>query len=67
MEQSMADNSDSGNVLFEPAIYRPDPVVADNMDMEDDHISVSTHGGHTSIISNYKTDLDPALFAANKM
>jgi len=54
------------NVLFEPEIYRP-PVEEDHK-MDDDNVSVSTHAGmHTSMISNYKTDLDPALFAANKM
>ena len=29
--------------------------------------SVSTHAGHVSMVSNYKSDLDPTLFAANKM
>lgn len=54
------------NVLFEPEIYRP--VVEEDHKMDDDNVSVSTHAGlHTSMISNYKTDLDPALFAANKM
>lgn len=55
------------NVLFEPEIYRPLPEEDHKMD-NDDNVSVSTHAGqHTSMISNYKTDLDPALFAANKM
>ncbi len=55
------------NVLFEPEIYRPAPMEEDKH-MEDDVQSVSTHAGmHTSMISNYKSDLDPALFAANKM
>lgn len=54
------------NVLFEPQIYRP-PVEEDKQ-MEEDNVSVSTHAGaNVSIVSNYKTDLDPALFAANKM
>ncbi len=54
------------NVLFEPQIYRP-PVEEDKH-MEEDNVSVSTHAGaNVSIVSNYKTDLDPALFAANKM
>jgi hypothetical protein len=36
--------------------------------MEEDNVSVSTNAGaNVSIVSNYKTDLDPALFAANKM
>lgn len=54
------------NVLFEPQIYRP-PVEEDK-NMEEDNVSVSTHAGvNASIVSNYKSDLDPALFAANKM
>lgn len=54
------------NVLFEPEIYRPAAV--EDQKMDDDNVSVSTHAGmHTSMVSNYKTDLDPALFAANKM
>jgi hypothetical protein len=36
--------------------------------MEEDNVSVSTHAGvNASMVSNYKTDLDPSLFAANKM
>ena len=55
------------NVLFEPEIYRPPPMEEDK-NMDDDVQSVSTHAGmQTSMISNYKSDLDPALFAANKM
>jgi hypothetical protein len=35
---------------------------------EEDRHSVSTHAGvNMSMISNYKTGLDPSLFAANKM
>ena len=50
------------NVLFEPEIYRPQPVDDQMIDDGDAH-SVSTHAGvHTSMVSNYKTDLDPALF-----
>ncbi len=57
----------AANVLFEPEIYRP-PAFEEDKHMEDDARSVSTHAGmHTSMISNYKSDLDPALFAANKM
>ena len=55
------------NVLFEPQIYRP-PVEEEDKDMVEDNVSVSTHAGvNASIVSNYKSDLDPALFAANKM
>ena len=60
----------ASNVLFEPEIYRPvpEPVADDRMEEEDDHVSVSTHAGvNASLISTYKTDLDPALFQANKM
>ena len=54
------------NVLFEPQIYRA-PVEEDKQ-MEEDNVSVSTHAGaNASMVSNYKTDLDPSLFAANKM
>jgi hypothetical protein len=54
------------NVLFEPQIYRA-PIEEDK-NMEEDNVSVSTHAGaNVSIVSNYKSDLDPALFAANKM
>ena len=57
----------AANVLFEPEIYRP-PVIEEDKHMDDDVQSVSTHAGmHTSMISNYKSDLDPALFTANKM
>ena len=61
------DGQNGNNVLFEPEIYRPEP--QQNIDMQDDDVrSVSTHAGaHTSMVSNYKTDLDPSLFAANKM
>ena len=55
---------EANNVLFEPEIYRP--VVDEPMD--DDVHSVSTHAGvNASMISNYKTGLDPSLFAANRM
>jgi len=55
----------TSNVLFEPEIYRPvaEPVADDRMVDEEDHLSVSTHAGvNASLISTYKTDLDPALF-----
>ncbi len=40
----------------------------EDKDMVEDNVSVSTHAGvNASIVSNYKSDLDPALFAANKM
>lgn len=55
---------DGGNVLFEPEIYRPQIDEA----MEDDARSVSTHAGvNASMVSNYKTGLDPSLFSANRM
>jgi hypothetical protein len=42
--------------------------VEEDKNMEEDNVSVSTHAGvNASIVSNYKSDLDPALFAANKM
>lgn len=61
--------SNPANVLFEPEIYRPPAAVDDHMhDDEDDRRSVSTHAGaNASMVTNYKTDLDPTLFAANKM
>ena len=55
---------DSGNVLFEPEIYRPQEE-DEAMDVQ----SASTHHGlaNMSMVSSYKTDLDPSLFAAQKM
>jgi len=62
-----SEQAEATNVLFEPEIYRP-AVVDEAMRDDEDVRSVSTHaGGHTSMISNYKTDLDPTLFSANKM
>jgi hypothetical protein len=39
------------------------------MSDDEDRVSVSTQAGaaNISMVSNYKTGLDPALFAANKM
>lgn len=56
---------DSSNVLFEPEIYRPQEEEDDAMDGQ----STSTHHGlaNMSMVSSYKTDLDPSLFAAQKM
>lgn len=53
------------NVLFEPEIYRPQE---DDHMSEEDIRSAHTHAGvNMSMMSNYKTGLDPSLFAANKM
>jgi hypothetical protein len=51
-------------VLFEPEIYRPQEE-DEAMDVQ----SASTHHGlaNMSMVSSYKTDLDPSLFAAQKM
>jgi hypothetical protein len=66
MDTTAASVSQASNVLFEPEIYRPP--VEENDQMEDEHVSASTHAGvNASMISNYKTGLDPALFQANKM
>ena len=63
---SQAQPPNPTNVLFEPEIYRP--TVEEDKNMEEDNVSVSTHAGvNASMVSNYKSDLDPALFAANKM
>lgn len=57
-----ASASQASNVLFEPEIYRPQPV-DEHMSDDDDKQSVSTYAGHQSaIVSNYKSDLDPSLF-----
>lgn len=64
---SVVGDGQASNVLFEPEIYRP-PVDEQMHDDDDDRHSVSTHAGvNASMVSNYKTNLDPALFAANKM
>lgn len=69
---NVGDGADT-NVLFEPSIYRPEQPVFEQgethmLDDEDDRRSVSTHlGGQSSIVTNYKSDLDPSLFQANKM
>jgi len=66
MDTTAASVSQASNVLFEPEIYRPP--AEENDQMEDEHVSASTHAGvNASMISNYKTGLDPALFQANKM
>jgi hypothetical protein len=62
MDTTAASESQSSNVLYEPEIYRPEPEDNDRME-GDDHVSASTHAGvNASMISNYKTGLDPALF-----
>lgn len=65
---SMVVDVEPNNVLFEPEIYRPVIDEAMQEDDEDKH-SVSTHAGgvNMSMVSNYRTDLDPSLFAANRM
>lgn len=62
-------DGEAGNVLFEPEIYRPIEIeenANEHMhDDEDDKRSVSTHAGiNMSMASNYKTGLDPSMFAA---
>ena len=67
MDTTAGSVSQASNVLFEPEIYRPPAETNDHME-EDEHVSASTHAGvNQSMISNYKTGLDPALFQANKM
>lgn len=66
---AVASSSGTNNVLYEPEIYRPqeeeEEEVIDEQMVETQ--SISTIGGQESIVSNYKTDLDPSIFAAHKM
>ena len=64
---SNASTAIQSHVLYEPEMYRP-PADEAMIEEEDDAHSVSTHAGvNASMISSYKTGLDPALFAANRM